>query len=195
MVDSVYWKHYTNGGYPVKSMVDKINESYAPILPKPIINLVWQNFLPPRAQMAVWMANLKKLKTGDHLLNLGIIYPQQALCPFYNLEIESNNHTLLTCRFSWCSWMKMLERWKISGVLHNQCSTFTIQWFGLVKSRRTQKLWGMILGYVIWSLWYERNKNKVRHGISKSSQLCLLAQDQNWNMSKGNGGLLWIVTQ
>ena len=101
-----------------------------------------------------------KLKTGDNLLSLGIIDPQQALCPFCCLETESNNHTLFTCRFSWCSWMKMLEWWKISGVLQNQCNSFSIQWFGLVKNRKEQKLWGMILGCVIWSLWYERNKIK-----------------------------------
>ena len=164
MVDGVYWKNSSNVGYPVKSVVEKMNESYAPILPNPIINLVWQNFLPPRAQMTVWMANLDKLKTGDYLLRLGIIDPQQAVCPFCILETESNNHTLFTCRFSLCSWMKMLEWWNISGALHNQCSTFTIQWFGLVKNRKLQKLWGMILGCVIWSLWYERNKIKFDRG-------------------------------
>ena len=82
MEDGVYWKNSSMVGYPVKSIVEKMYESYAPILPKPIINLVWQNVLPLRAQMVVWMENLEKLKTGDHLLNLGIIGPQQALCPF-----------------------------------------------------------------------------------------------------------------
>ena len=56
--------------------------------------------------------------------------------------------------------MEILEWWNISGALYNQCSTFTIQWFGLVKNRKLKKLWGRILGCVIWSLWYERNKIK-----------------------------------
>ena len=110
------------------------------------------------------MANLEKLKTGDHLLRLGIIDPQQAACPFCDLETESNNHILFTCRFSWCSWMKMLEWWNIFGALLNQCSTFTIQWMGLVKNRKLQKLWGSILGCDIWSLWYEWNKIKFDRG-------------------------------
>ena len=75
-MDGVYWKHSDNGDYPIKSIVDKMNNSYAPILPKPIINIVWQKFLPLRAQLTVWLANLGKLKTGDHLANLGIIEPQ-----------------------------------------------------------------------------------------------------------------------
>ena len=162
--DGVYWKQSNNEGYPVKSIVETMNESYAPIFPKPIINLVWKNVLPPRAQMALWMENLEKLKTGDHLLRVGIIDPQQAVYPFCDLETETNSHILFTCIFSWCSWMKMLEWWNVSGALLNQSSSFGIQWLGLVKNRKLQKLWGMILGCVIWSLWYERNKIKFDRG-------------------------------
>ena len=162
--DGVYWKHSSNVGYPVKSIVEKMDESHAPILPKPIINLVWKIVLPPRAQMSLRMANLGKLKTGDHLLRQGIIEPQQATCSFCYLETESNYHILFTCRFSWCSWMKMLEWWNISGVLMNQSSSFTIQWMGLVKNRKLQNLRSMILGCVIWSLWFERNKIKFDGG-------------------------------
>ena len=75
MANGVYWKHSDNVGYPVKSIVEKMNESYAPILPKPIINLVWQKALPPRAQLSVWLANLERLKTGDYLVRMGIIEP------------------------------------------------------------------------------------------------------------------------
>ena len=156
----MYWKHSRKEEYPVKSIVDKLNESHALILPKPIISLVWKNVLPSSAQLVLWMANLEKLKTGDHLLRWAIIEPQQAACPFCDLETESNNHTLFTCRFSWCSWMEMLKWWNISGVLQNQSCSFTIQWMNLVKNRNLQNLWAMILGCVIWSLWFERNKIK-----------------------------------
>ena len=160
MTDGVCWNNSDNVGYPVKNIVEKMSESYAPALPKPVINLVWQKFLPPRAQLLVWMANLGKLKTGDHLAKWGIIEASHAVYPFCNIETETNNHILFTCRFSWCAWMKMLEWWNISGALHNQCTIFSAQWFGLVKNRYCQKLWGMILGCCIWSLWYERNRIK-----------------------------------
>ena len=60
--------------------------------------------------------------------------------------------------------MEMLEWWGIYGALHNQCTTFSIQWLGLVKNRKCRKLWGLILGCGIWSLWYERNKIKFETG-------------------------------
>ena len=101
MEDSVIWKQSGSMGYPVKSIVTKMNESYAPTLPKPVIDIVWQKYIPPRAQVHVWLANLEKLKIGDFLVERGIIDYQQALCPFCNLEVESNTHILLTCRLSW----------------------------------------------------------------------------------------------
>ena len=83
-----------------------MNESCTPTLPKPIVNIVWHNFTPLRAKLAVWLANLEKLKTGDFLVEKGIISPQEAVCPYCNLEIETNSHILFTCRFAWSSWMK-----------------------------------------------------------------------------------------
>ena len=73
MEDGVYWKHSGSLYYPVKSINAKMYKSYAPTLPKPIINLVWQKFIPQRAQLSVWLANLGKLKTGDFLVKKGII--------------------------------------------------------------------------------------------------------------------------
>ena len=90
----------------------------------------------------------------------GFIDSQEAACLFCSLEMESNSHILFTCRFAWSSWMKILEWWGLSGALHNRCRNFSIEWFGLVKSRNCRKIRGLILGWVICSLWYERNKIK-----------------------------------
>ena len=56
--------------------------------------------------------------------------------------------------------MKILKWWVLSTALHNRCNSFSIQWFGLVKNRKCRDFWALILGCVIWSLWYERNQIK-----------------------------------
>ena len=50
--------------------------------------------------------------------------------------------------------------WGISAVLNNQGTSFSIEWFGLVRGRKYRYLWSLVLGSVTWSLWYERNKIK-----------------------------------
>ena len=75
-VDGVYWRGFGNFFFLVKFVVAKVYESYAPILFKPIINTIWQKFIPPRAQLTIRLTNLEKLKTGDFLVEKGIIDSQ-----------------------------------------------------------------------------------------------------------------------
>lgn len=152
VVDHVYWRGSNCGVYPIKSIVDKVYNSTEPILNRPIIRSIWQKCAPPRAQLTIWLATLEKLKTGDILVEKGIIDSQQALCPFCSLEMESNSHILFTCHFSWSTWMKMLEWWGITGVFHNRCAPFLTQWGGLLKGKKMKDLWHLTLGCVIWSL-------------------------------------------
>ena len=132
--DGVYRKQSGLLDYPTKSIIAKINESYTPSLTKPIVNIIWQKFIPPRDKLSVWLANPEKLKIGDLLVEKGIIDPQQAACPFCSIELESNSHILFSCSFAWNTWMNMLAWWGLSTALHNQCKNFSIQWLGLVKN-------------------------------------------------------------
>ena len=56
--------------------------------------------------------------------------------------------------------MELLKWWGIQGVLHINCENFCAAWDGLSKMRNGKKLWNLILGCTIWSLWYTRNKIK-----------------------------------
>lgn len=161
-VDGVSWRNSGYQSFPIKCIADKFYERYPPILSKPIIDIVWKSCIPPRAQLTLWLTSLEKLKTGDKLANLGILNAQQALCPFCCLEIESILHILFSCRFSWCVWMEVLKWWGINGALQNSCGKFTVEWGGLLKPKNWKKLWRLILGCVIWSLWFERNKTKFK---------------------------------
>ncbi|XP_057550629.1 uncharacterized protein LOC130828682 [Amaranthus tricolor] len=107
--DGVIWRYNGNLCYPVKSIAASMYEQSTPTLSKAISNIVWQRFIPPRAQLYVWLANLEKLNTGDFLVEKGIIDAQWALCPFCSRQTETNSHVLFSCDFSWSAWMNMLE--------------------------------------------------------------------------------------
>lgn len=98
--DWVSWRHTDVGSFPVKSIVEKLYESFTPILSKQCIQAIWRNPSPPRAQVTLWLASLEKLKTGEKLVAQGILAVQQAMCPFCDSVIESNTHVLFSCSFS-----------------------------------------------------------------------------------------------
>lgn len=110
--------------------------------------------------MTLWFALMGKLKTGDFLVEKGILVAQHALYPFCNLEVESNSHILFTCKLPWGIWMRLLVWWGIKRVLHHDCVCFVDQWNNLLVARKGKKLWRLCLCCVIWSLWLERNRVK-----------------------------------
>lgn len=159
-VHGVIWKGSGSTSFLIKHIVDKTYYSFPPIISKHLIKLIRQNYYPPRAQITIWMACLGNLKTGGFLLAKGIIDHHQALFPFCNIEVESLGHVLFTCSFSWGVWMEILDWWGIIGVLQNQCEDFITAWLGFMKCRKWKKIWMLILGCVLWSIWYARNKAK-----------------------------------
>lgn len=146
--------------YPTKSIGDIAAATSAPILPLNITKSIQDKGVPPRAQLTLWFANLGRLKTGDLLVDKGIIDAHHALCPFCRLVLESNSHILFTCQFSWGAWMMIFDWSGIRGVLHSRYEDFVIHWRGLWVGRKWKRLCKLILSCMIWSIWYERNKAK-----------------------------------
>lgn len=60
--------------------------------------------------------------------------------------------------------MLVLDWWGSTGVLHNRCIAFSLAWKSLAPKRCSGKLWNLILGCVIWSLWFLRNNVKFESG-------------------------------
>ena len=55
----------------------------------------------------------------------------------------------------------MVLRWGgISGVLPSRSLPFIQSWRKLAPGRRRGKIWSLIMGCVLWSIWFERNKVK-----------------------------------
>lgn len=165
--DGVSWQGSSSDRFPIKHIISRLYESHDPILPSEVSNLIWRIKIPPRALLTLWMASLEKLKTGDFLLNKGLIIVSNALCPFCRLHVESQSHILFTCSVSWFIWMMILDWWGVSGVLHYKCDTFLLSWRSLRPKRCKSKLWHLTMGCVIWSIWFERNRIKFDLGTCK----------------------------
>lgn len=143
-----------------------------PILTPQSLRCLWKSIGPPRAKLTLWFTMLSKLKTGDLLVEKGVLEAHQSYCPFCRLEIESNSLVLFTCQFSWNIWMRILDWWGVNGVLHYDCVCFAQQWPNSCVGRRRKKLWMLCFICVIWSIWMERNRVKFEsciHDINKTT--------------------------
>lgn len=169
--DGVSWHGKHHQSFPIQDIVNKFYASYDPLLPKEVCNYIWKIKVPPRAQLVLWLANLEKLKTGDALGSKGLIDPMNGLCTFCNSETETTAHVIFSCTFSWSIWMHILEWRGVSGVFSNHCPTFTLSWKSLVPRRHRGQLWDLILGCVICSLWFERNKVKFENRPCEAHKL------------------------
>lgn len=69
--DEMVWQEETNKQYSVKSFTENVGmELYQPIHRKPVIDFIWQNKCPTRAQLTLWFLALNRLKTGNLMLHL-----------------------------------------------------------------------------------------------------------------------------
>lgn len=82
--------------------ISMISASSAEVSNKKIFHWIWHNAAPHRVQCFIRLVKLRKLKTGDFLLRIGILNHQhQALCKYCGEDIESLDHTLLNCVSIW----------------------------------------------------------------------------------------------
>ena len=85
------------------------------------------------------------------------------MCPFCNLEAESNSHILFTCSFAWGTWMEILRCWGIKGVLHDRCNNFFVEWCGLMRSPTWKKNVETYIGLCnLVSVVYEKLKKNIQ---------------------------------
>ena len=63
--NGVMWKRTHVASYPTKCIQESYNNSLGASIPKSLVSIVWQRFIPPRARLTVWLAYKEKLKTRD----------------------------------------------------------------------------------------------------------------------------------
>lgn len=64
-----------------------------------MIEFIWQNVAPPRAQYLLWFIARNRIKTGDFLLGLGLVEPHDANCALCQGEIEIISHLFIIYLF------------------------------------------------------------------------------------------------
>ncbi|KAG9444848.1 hypothetical protein H6P81_016188 [Aristolochia fimbriata] len=103
-LDSLIWSPSTDGYFTVAS-------AYNALLPSSVAHVsrrAWQLRTPPKVQFFIWSALHGKILTRDVLARRS----QQLnslICPLFNAWMETADHLLLSCEYTWKIWAWFVE--------------------------------------------------------------------------------------
>ena len=94
--DQLAWDLGNN--FTVRSLYSKVaNQMESGGSVDRIVCSVWQNLVPPKVELMVWLALLGKLNTKDNLLRKGIIPIDLHQCTFCQNHVEDIDNLLVSC--------------------------------------------------------------------------------------------------
>lgn len=189
--DHLIWNSCNSKSYSVSSMynLSLIPISNYDIEERKSFKWLWKNTAPFRVQCFSWMVMLGKLKTGDFLLNIGVIQnPNLVLCKFCGESVESINHSLLLCSPIWNLWCKILMWWGILWVTPLNVEALFLWWRNTKLNPKIRLIWNCIPCATLWSIWKLRNEH-----IFQDKDICweelvdlIKIRVAFWVKSKGN---------
>ncbi|XP_028074331.1 uncharacterized protein LOC114276709 [Camellia sinensis] len=123
------------------------------------VDLIWNNFSPPKAKFFSWLAWRGRLKTKDLLHRVGILEGEEVLnCIFCQEARESLDHVMLHCSFTWKIWSAIIDWWGIQWVIPKSIEGLLIWWLGWKFRKKVNLVWKTLPAAVLWSVWSYRNE-------------------------------------
>ena len=147
---------------------------------------IWNKLIPDKIQIFCWQAWQKRIAVKELLVRWNILSEIDLECVFCNNDIETVDHLMVRCIFSWNIWAGIMkwwgQDWVCPGNLHN---LFPMQFDSEFKGFN-RMIWEPIPFAVCWSIWMARN-NPHFQGIQpewKSVLEIILIRMATWLKAK-----------
>jgi len=168
--DSITWKGKKE--YSVKAFQQILNMNME-VEVDSVVCSVWMKVVPPKVEFFMWLTLLGKLNTKEKLYQKGILSLEQTSCTFCSAHLESLDHVLLQCSFSWNVWRSIAEYLGQRVVLQATFKQFyseclSIKW----RSKNQKRLWIATIFAVPWRLWMVRNEKIFQQKDLNLDELC-----------------------
>ncbi|GMP72459.1 hypothetical protein CsSME_00030493 [Camellia sinensis var. sinensis] len=171
VVDGLSWAADRSGIFTVSSAY-KWSE-LTTTMPTQVVELIWKNAAPPKAQFFAWLAWKGRIKTSTYLQSIRILSPNSDVnCVFCRKERETVSHVLLCCSFSWRVWSNIIGWWGVSWVQPGSVVGLIQWWAGFRCKNRLKVIWKIIPLAVLWSLWKLRNEIIFNESQLDFGKLC-----------------------
>lgn len=168
--DYLVWTPNKSGVFSVKSATLELAKC-SKFSSHEIIKGIWRGLVPHRVEIFCWLALLEKINTKSKLGRIGIIPIEDAVCVFCNIGLETTNHLLLHCEFSWKLWTWWLNIWGYSWAFPKSIKNAFAQWQIYGRGAFFKKIWHAIFFIIIWSLWKERNSRIFNNSNSSLEEI------------------------
>ena len=153
--DILHW------GYQPKGMFT-INEGYhiqghhnhAP--GSPIWKKIWSMFHWPKVAYFLWLVSHQKILTWFNMQNRGMIGP--SVCSFCRKANETTKHIFNSCDYVVPLWRSLEFTFRCTDRDPAIVINTLLNWRkGGYKCVVLNRAWQLVLGFLIWDLWKERN--------------------------------------
>eukprot|EP00253_Pinus_taeda_P011321 PITA_11321 len=190
--DQLRWGMKGNGSYTLKEARIQLEQNeLGEILPWS--TKVWDSLFWPKIKTFLWLLMKGKTLTWDNLRKKGFSGP--SICPMCRNEEETINHL-----FNSCIWANSIWKWLENTLQQSNRNINSIQDTitqcpeEFSSNYRVNNIWKIILGFVTWTIWKERNRrifqNEQRNfefsQITLSANICELISAKCTRLSDAN---------
>eukprot|EP00253_Pinus_taeda_P001472 PITA_01472 len=169
--DKLRWGLKGNGNFSLKEAINILEKNeQGEILPWS--SKIWDNLLWPKIRTFLWLLMRNKTLTWDNLCKKGFEGPSR--CPMCLEELEYLNHLFNTCEWAsqlWC-WMEGILSSSDQQLdsIHSTILNWRTNFSG---TQRVNSIWKSAPGFLLWSIWKERNRRIFQYENEKPTALDL----------------------
>lgn len=123
------------------------------------VDIIWNNFSPPKAKFFSWLAWRGRQKTKELLHRFGILAGEDVqTCIFCQQDNESIDHIMLHCPFVWKIWSATAEWWGFQWAIPRSIDDLLLCWLSWKFKKKVKQVWRVLPAAILWSVWRYHNE-------------------------------------
>ncbi|KAL9663373.1 hypothetical protein QQ045_018759 [Rhodiola kirilowii] len=175
-VDHIVWTHSEDGRFGVNTLMkDALEIKRTKNKWDTLSFQVWSGLAPPKEELLVWRLYHESLPMKESLYRKGVLSATHNLnCDICNQQVESADHLLLQCSWSWQLWSWCILWWGSYWVVPLTMRELLQVWVIPGTTKTYKRFWKTLSYAIIWTIWEERNKryfSNQRRSIEEAGEM------------------------